>query len=202
MGIAAKGIAGHPDPRSLLDKSRVIFDREQVISAVDKMADEINAFYANEPIIVIAVMTGAIIPTAWLVTRLKMPVQIDFVHATRYQSGLYGAELEYRVPPRLSLEGKKVLIVDDILMKETRWPPSRARAKSARLNPCTWRYWCARCMIVACPGILPISSAWTCPMCTCSAVVWMPTRNGGICKRYLSWKNDENNWSDRWHRPG
>lgn len=114
MGIAAKGIAGHPDPRSLLDKSRVIFNREQVMSAVDKMADEINAFYADEPIIVIAVMTGAIIPTAWLVTRLKMPVQIDFVHATRYQSGLYGAELEYRVPPRLSLEGKKVLIVDDI----------------------------------------------------------------------------------------
>ena len=114
MAIEVAGIVGHPAPRSLLEKSRVIFDREQVMSAVEKMADEINAFYGDEPIIMIAVMTGAIIPAAWLVTRLKMPVQIDFVHATRYQSGLYGAELEYRVSPRLSLEGKEVLVVDDI----------------------------------------------------------------------------------------
>ena len=62
----------------------------------------------------IAVMTGAILPAAWLATRLKMPMQMDFVHATRYQSGLHGAELEYRVPPRMDLEGKKVLVVDDI----------------------------------------------------------------------------------------
>ena len=113
MGIAP-GIEGHENPQSLLDKSKVVFNREQVMEAIDKMADEINTFYGDESIIMIAVMTGAIIPAAWLVTRLKMPVQIDFVHATRYQSGLYGAELEYRVPPRLSLEGKKVLVVDDI----------------------------------------------------------------------------------------
>lgn len=113
MGIAS-GIEGHPDPQSLLKKSRVIFNREQVMAAMDKMGDEINAFYGDESIILISVMTGAIIPAAWLATRLKMPVQMDFVHATRYQSGLHGAELEYRVPPRLDLEGKKVLIIDDI----------------------------------------------------------------------------------------
>ena len=113
MGIAP-GIEGHPDPQSLLKKSKVVYDREQVMAAMDKMADEINAFYGDESIILISVMTGAIIPAAWLATRLKMPVQMDFVHATRYRGGLYGAELEYRVPPRLDLAGKKVLIVDDI----------------------------------------------------------------------------------------
>lgn len=102
------------DPQTILDKSRVVFERDEVMAAVDKMANEINTFYGNEPIVMIAVMTGAIIPAAWLATRLKMPLQMDFVHATRYQSGLYGAELEYRVPPRLDLEGRKVLVVDDI----------------------------------------------------------------------------------------
>jgi hypoxanthine phosphoribosyltransferase len=114
MGITPKGGGEHPDPKALLENSRVLFDREQVSAAVQKMADEINAYYGNEPVIVISVMTGAIIPAAWLVTRLKMPVQMDFVHATRYRGGLYGAELEYRVPPRLELEGRNVLIVDDI----------------------------------------------------------------------------------------
>lgn len=102
------------DPQTILDKSRVVFEHDEVMAAVDKMANEINTFYGNEPIVMIAVMTGAIIPAAWLATRLKMPLQMDFVHATRYQSGLYGAELEYRVPPRLDLEGRKVLVVDDI----------------------------------------------------------------------------------------
>ncbi|NNE05677.1 MAG: hypoxanthine-guanine phosphoribosyltransferase [Xanthomonadales bacterium] len=113
MGLAP-AIQGHPDPDSLLEKSTVLFTREQVSEALDKMAEEINAFYGNESIVMIAVMTGAIMPAAWLATRLKMPMQMDFVHATRYQSGLHGAELEYRVPPRMDLEGKKVLVVDDI----------------------------------------------------------------------------------------
>ncbi len=108
------GMSNTPDPRALLEKSRVLFKREEVQAAVQKMADEINLFYADTPLIVISVLTGAIIPAAWLVTKLKMPLQMDFVHATRYRGGLYGAELEYRVPPRLNLEDRDVLIIDDI----------------------------------------------------------------------------------------
>lgn len=103
-----------PDPHTILKNSRVLFNRDAVMSAVQKMADEINEYYGDQPVILITVLTGAIIPAAWLATRLKMPIQMDFVHATRYRGGLYGAELEYRVPPRLDLEGKNVLIVDDI----------------------------------------------------------------------------------------
>jgi len=103
-----------PDPHKILENSRVLFDRDVVAETVQKMADEINDFYGDKPIIMISVLTGAIITTAWLVTKLKMPIQMDFVHATRYRGGLYGAELEYRVPPRLDLEDKDVLIVDDI----------------------------------------------------------------------------------------
>ena len=46
MGITS-GIAGHADPRSLLDKSDVVFDREAVMAAVDKMAAEINRVVGN-----------------------------------------------------------------------------------------------------------------------------------------------------------
>ena len=108
------GMSNPPDPRDLLKNSRVLFNREEVAAAVQKMADEINEYYGDEPLILVSVLTGAIIPAAWLITKLKMPIQMDFVHATRYRGGLYGAELEYRVPPRLDLEDKNVLIVDDI----------------------------------------------------------------------------------------
>ncbi len=112
MGLADH--AGHPDPRSLLRRSRVLFDREAVEGAVDRLADAINTHYGDQPIVLVGVMTGAILPMAWLATRLDMPLTMDFVHATRYRGGLHGHELEYRVPPRLDLEGKHVLVIDDI----------------------------------------------------------------------------------------
>ena len=108
------GVTNTADPKKILENSRRLFNRDEVRAAVQKMADEINEYYGDAPIILITVLTGAIIPATWLVTKLKMPIQMDFVHATRYRGGLYGAELEYRVPPRLDLEGKNVLIVDDI----------------------------------------------------------------------------------------
>jgi hypoxanthine phosphoribosyltransferase len=114
IGAINMGMSNIPDPHTILKNSRVLFNRDEVMAAVQKMADEINEYYGDQPVILITVLTGAIIPAAWLATRLKMPIQMDFVHATRYRGGLYGAELEYRVPPRLDLEGKNVLIVDDI----------------------------------------------------------------------------------------
>ena len=112
MGLADN--KGHPDPQALLDNSHVVFDRDQVAAAMDELAASVNDHYQGEPIILMGVMTGAILPMAWLATRLTMPLTMDFVHATRYRGGLHGHELEYRVPPRLDLEGKHVLIVDDI----------------------------------------------------------------------------------------
>ncbi len=136
MGLA--DMSGHPDPRSLLDKSDVIFDREAVESALDRMAADINAHYGDQPIVLMGVMTGAILPMAWLAVRLKMPLIMDFVHATRYKGGLHGHELEYRVPPRLDLEGKHVLVIDDIFdegntLAAIKGSVEKRRAASVRL---------------------------------------------------------------------
>ena len=112
MGLA--DTEGHPDPISLLEQSDVIFDNAAVEAALDEMATVINAHYDGQPIVLMGVMTGAILPMAWLATRLTMPMTMDFVHATRYRGGIHGHELEYRVPPRLNLEGQHVLVIDDI----------------------------------------------------------------------------------------
>lgn len=112
MGLADH--SGHPDPNALLERSRVLFDRDAVEAAVERLAKDVNDHYGDQPIVLVGVMTGAILPMAWLAVRLKMPLTMDFVHATRYRGGLYGHELEYRVPPRLDLEGRHVLVIDDI----------------------------------------------------------------------------------------
>ena len=104
----------HHDPFELLKQSTLLADRKQVEAAVERMADAINAFYGKREILLLVVMTGAVMPAAWLAAKLKMPLQMDFVHATRYSGQTAGGEIDFRVPPRLNLEGKDVLIVDDI----------------------------------------------------------------------------------------
>jgi hypoxanthine phosphoribosyltransferase len=104
----------HPDPQALLASSSLIASAGDVQSAVERVADDINAYFGDRPIILLSVMTGAIMPSAWIATRLDMPMQMDFIHATRYTGQTQGGELEFRVPPRLNLEGEDILIVDDI----------------------------------------------------------------------------------------
>ena len=102
------------DPRKVLANSTVIAHKQEVKAAVDHIAGEINAHYGDRSIILLVVMTGAIMPAAWIAARLNMPLQMDFIHATRYSGTTEGGEIEFRVPPRLNLQNQDVLIVDDI----------------------------------------------------------------------------------------
>lgn len=102
------------DPRVLLENSTLLAGSEEVRAAIADMAEAINAFYGDREIIMVIVMTGGVMPAVWLAEKLKMPVQLDFVHATRYSGQTEGGEVEFRVPSRLNLEGREVLIVDDI----------------------------------------------------------------------------------------
>ena len=102
------------DPRDYLENSTVLATHEEVDAAVARMAAAINAHYGDRPIVLLVVMTGALMPAAWLAARLAMPVRMDFVHVTRYDGATRGGDIAFRVPPRLELEGQDVLIVEDI----------------------------------------------------------------------------------------
>ncbi|NNK02925.1 MAG: hypothetical protein HKP21_00085, partial [Xanthomonadales bacterium] len=52
------GMSETPEPRALLKNSKVLFNRDEVMAAVQKMADEINEYYGDEPVIMVSVLTG------------------------------------------------------------------------------------------------------------------------------------------------
>lgn len=102
------------DPRGLMERSTLLASSEEVSAAIERMATAVNAHYGDRSIVLLMVMTGAVMPAAWLASRLTMPLQMDFIHATRYSGATEGGEIEFRVPPRLNLQDHDVLIVDDI----------------------------------------------------------------------------------------
>ena len=92
-----------------------LYDREQVGAAVDRMATEITARIGGRNPLVLCVMNGALMVTAELLVRLDFPLELDYLHATRYRGETSGGALHWFREPSVPLEGRVVLVVDDIL---------------------------------------------------------------------------------------
>ena len=50
-----------------------------------------------------------------LLMQLKFPLEVDHIQVSRYRGEVVGGTIEWMVTPRVSLSGRNVLIVDDIL---------------------------------------------------------------------------------------
>jgi hypoxanthine phosphoribosyltransferase len=98
----------------VLENARCIYTEQQIARALDVIADQISAKLSALDPLVICVMNGGIVLTGHLAPRLRFPLQMDYVHATRYREQLTGAELHWRVTPATSIKGRVVLVLDDI----------------------------------------------------------------------------------------
>ena len=101
--------------REVYAKATCLYSRAEVDAAIDKMAHEIHNQVQDSNPLFLVVMVGGVICAGHLLTRLDFPLELDYVHATRYQSSLRGGEIHWRAEPKTSLKDRTVIIVDDIL---------------------------------------------------------------------------------------
>lgn len=103
------------DIKDVYAKSTCIYTTKEVEAALDRMAINMTKDLEDKNPLFLCVMIGGMVPTGNLLPRLDFPLEVDYVHATRYQGKTRGGELTWIVEPRTSLEGRTVVIVDDIL---------------------------------------------------------------------------------------
>ena len=114
-GEGSGGHAGMDSHEAVLSEADLIWTLEQVEAACDEMAEAVRETLADRNPLVLSVMLGGMIPAAYLLTRLDFPLDIDYVHATRYRGETTGADLHWRARPSTPLTGRTVLVVEDIL---------------------------------------------------------------------------------------
>jgi len=101
--------------QQVFERSTCIYTAEEVDRAIDKMAGEITDRLIDANPIMLCVMIGGLVPMGHIVTRLNFPLELDYIHATRYRGNTTGGEIHWKVKPNTSLEGRTVLVLDDIL---------------------------------------------------------------------------------------
>jgi hypoxanthine phosphoribosyltransferase len=87
----------------------------EVDAAFDRLALEITQRLGNANPLIYAVMNGGLIAAGRLIPKLDFPLELSYLHATRYGHALNGTFLDWRVRPTQNLSGRAVLIIDDIL---------------------------------------------------------------------------------------
>ena len=96
-------------------QSHALFTKAQVEQAISRMAEHITAELSQHNPVVLCVMTGGLVVCGQLITQLHFPLEMDYIHATRYQNSTTGHDLTWRAEPKPSLQDRTVLLVDDIL---------------------------------------------------------------------------------------
>lgn len=96
--------------------AEVLVSPTEIRRGLARIADALNDRYAatRQPPLVLCVMTGAMVFVGQLLPLLMFPLQLDYVHASRYRGQTRGGRLELLVRPRMSVAGRDLLLLDDI----------------------------------------------------------------------------------------
>lgn len=100
----------------MADKIRVLLSEEEVNRRINEVATHINQDYAGKEVHLICILKGGVFFTCELAKRLTIPVSLDFMSVSSYGAGTKSSGV-VRILKDLDepLEGKEVLIVEDII---------------------------------------------------------------------------------------
>ena len=93
----------------------MLHSSEEIDVALDRMAQSITQKLVDTNPLVLAVMIGGLIPAGRLLPKLAFPLELDYIHATRYRGSTRGFSLQWRARPLSPIRDRVVLLIDDIL---------------------------------------------------------------------------------------
>ncbi len=98
-----------------LENSDLVAGAGEVQAAIERLAADITQTLSGAYPLVLVVMGGAVVFAGQLLPKLRFPIDLDYVHATRYGAAIRGGGIDWKVTPPEDVRGRTVLVVDDIL---------------------------------------------------------------------------------------
>ncbi len=117
-----------------------LISREELDKRIGELAEQIDKDYLGKEITIVCVMRGAVFFTVELTLKMKTKLKYEFITISSYEGTDTTGEITLRTDLRESIEGKDVLIVEDIIDtgRSMRYLIDHLRSKNPRtLKVCT-----------------------------------------------------------------
>jgi hypoxanthine phosphoribosyltransferase len=94
----------------------IVFDEETIAGRVAELGAEITAAYPDGDLLVLGLLKGSFLFMADLVRRIDRPLQCDFLVVSSYGAAKTSSgNVRLLYDPETDLEGKHILLVEDII---------------------------------------------------------------------------------------
>ena len=103
------------DVKELQTKTVCLYDTQAVTKAIEKIARQMNADLADKNPVLLCAMNGALIFLGQLAPLLTFPLQIDYIHTSRFRGDMRGGDLHWLATPTIPLKNRNIIIIEDIL---------------------------------------------------------------------------------------
>lgn len=98
------------------DLEEILLTEDAILERIAELSREIEKDFADEPLLLVGVLKGAVMVMADLARELKLPINMDWMAVSSYGSGTQSSGV-VRILKDLDsdLTGRRVLIVEDII---------------------------------------------------------------------------------------
>jgi hypoxanthine phosphoribosyltransferase len=95
--------------------SKQLLSITEINQAIDKVSSKVSERFHNKNPICVCVMNGGMPFLSSFMQKMNFPLQIDYVHVSRYLGECYGQAIQWLKSPSIDSNGRDVIIFDDIL---------------------------------------------------------------------------------------
>ncbi len=97
--------------------SQILITEEEITNRVKEIAAKITNDYKNalKPPCMIGLLKGSYVFMADLLRLIDLPVEVDFIVVSSYGNEMIGSEVRILKDAFLSLEGRDIIIIEDII---------------------------------------------------------------------------------------
>jgi hypoxanthine phosphoribosyltransferase len=115
------------------DLEKVLFDEPAIHRRLDDMAAQISNDYRDRELTVIAVLHGSLMFVADLLRRIPLPLKLDCLSVASYHGKAQSSgEVVFKQITLPDIEGRDILVLDDILDSGSTLAAVRETLKTAR----------------------------------------------------------------------
>jgi len=103
------------EAKEQMSQKEIILSREDIAARVKELGKMLTHDYAGKKLVVIGILKGAFVFMADLIRAIDLPLEIDFVRLQSYGYSSRSGEVRFTKDIELSIAGKDVIIVEDIV---------------------------------------------------------------------------------------